>query len=105
MSGCNQAHLQRRNSSLRRVHAMNLVIPDVKTCDFSALDNIYPEITCCLRISPGHPVMFGNTAPRLVSCTMNRVPDIRADIDDGHQFLDFLWSKPLTIDAIKRTRI
>ena len=77
MTGCNEAHLAGSDGALGGVYALDLIVPDVKACHFGALDDIHPKIARCLRIAPGHPVMFGDAATRLVGGTMNRIPDIR----------------------------
>ena len=105
MPRCNESYLSGSDSALGGMNTMNFIVPDVKACYFSALDDVYPKVARRLRISPGHPVMFGDAATRLVSCTMNRLPDILADIDDGHQLLHLVWSEPLTIDAVQGIRI
>src|SRR3954462_252676 len=83
------------------MYTMNLIVPDVKAGHFGALDDIYPKVARCLCISPSHPVMFRNAPTRLVSGTVNRIPDICADVDDRHQFLYLSGSEPLTVDTIE----
>src|SRR5436190_24241923 len=87
------------------MYTMNPIVPDVKAGHFGALDDIYSKVARCLRISPGHPVMLSNAPTRLVSGTVNRIPDICANIDDRHQFLHFSGSEPLTVDTIECIRI
>src|SRR5882672_303038 len=77
MTGCNETHLAGSDGALGGVYALDLIVPDVKACHFGALDDIHPKVARCLRIAPGHPVMFGDSATRLVGGTMNRIPDIR----------------------------
>ena len=105
VTGCNETHLAGSDGALRGVYALNLIVPDVEACHFGALNDIHPKVARCLCIAPGHPVMFGDAATRLVGGSMNRIPDIFADIDDGHQLLHFCWSEPLTINAIEGIRI
>src|SRR5678816_1651323 len=102
MSGCNESNLSGSDIAKRSLYFMNFVFTDIKACHFASLDDINAKITCCFCITPGHPVMLGNAASRLISCTMNRVTDIFTDINDGHQLLYFRWSKPFAIDAVKR---
>src|SRR5450432_3582675 len=105
MTGCNETHLAGCDSALGGVYALDLIVPDVKACHFDALDDIHPKVARCFRIAPGHPVMFGDAATLLVAGTMNRIPNIRADIDDGYQFLHLSRSEPLTVDAVEGIRI
>src|SRR4051794_18836220 len=96
----NKTYLSGSDVALAGMNAMNFIVPDIKACHFAALNDIHPKITCCFRIPPGYPVMFGNAATWLVSSTMNGVPHIRADIDDGYQLLHLFRSKPFTIDTV-----
>src|SRR5258705_8772553 len=101
MTGCNEAHLTGSDGSLRGVYGPDLIVLDVKARYFGILDDIHPKVARRFRIAPGHPVMFGDAAARLVGGTMNRIPDIRADIDDGYQLLHLCRSEPLTVDAVE----
>ena len=105
MTCCNKTNLSCSDITLRSLNAINFIVADIKACHFSSLDNVYSKITCSFCITPRHPIMLGNAATWLVGSTMNRVPDIRADIDDGHQLLHFCRSKPLTVDAVEGIRI
>jgi hypothetical protein len=49
--------------------------------------------------------MFGDATTRLVSRTVNRIPYVLADIDDGYQLFHLSWSQPLTVDAVQGIRI
>ena len=105
MTGRNETYLAGSDSSLRSMHALNFIVLDVKACHFGALDDIHPKVARCLRIAPGHPVMFGDAATRLVGGAMNRIPDILADIDDGNKLLHLCRSEPLTVDTVQGIRI
>src|SRR5215218_2885099 len=105
MAGCNETHLARSDRALGGVYALDPIVRDVKARDFGALDDVHPPVARCLSITPGYPVMFGDATTRLVGGTMNRVSDIFADIDYGHQLLHLYRSEPLTVDAIEGIRI
>src|SRR4029453_13173622 len=105
MTCSNESYLAGCNGALAGIYPLDSIVPDVKTCHFDALDDIHPKVACCLRIAPGHRVMFGDAATRLVSGTMNWIPDIRTDVDDGHQFLHLCRSEPFTVNAVEGVRI
>src|SRR5688572_10601121 len=101
MTCCNESYFVGSDVSHGGLNAMNFIVTYIKAGHFAALDDIHSKITRCFCKTPGHPVMLGNAATRLVSSTMNRVTDIRANINDGYQLLHFFGSEPLTVDAVE----